>query len=121
MLDFNKYYNNIYIIESYNHWDLSKIDFNFDKDLVLTFDFKLKREIQLKKGSCFYIDNIVEPLEMEENNHLASVFFKNWHSDEKVVGEINHSQEFGLIPRFNKRIIHFCNVRDLFTSTIMFY
>jgi len=82
MLDFNKYYNNIYIIESYNHWDLSKIDFNFDKDLVLTFDFKLKREIQLKKGSCFYIDNIGEPLEMEENNHLASVFFKNWHSDE---------------------------------------
>ena len=74
-------YNNIFIIESRDLWSDGEFDFNAENDLILTFDFALKKEIESLHGNSFYIDSICEPAEMQKNNFLASIFFKNWHCD----------------------------------------
>lgn len=50
-------------------------------DLVLTFDFALKREIELLGGQVHYADHLCDPQEMQANNFLAAEFFKKWHFD----------------------------------------
>ena len=51
------------------------------QDLVLTFDFGLKYEIESIGGHAFYVDSLCSPDEMQKNNFLASEFFKKWHYD----------------------------------------
>jgi hypothetical protein len=74
-------YNNIFIVESRDLWPNREFTFNVEKDLILTFDFGLKKEIESLGGDSFYIDSLCEPAEMQKNNFLASIFFKNWHYD----------------------------------------
>lgn len=74
-------YKNIFIIESRNLWSDGEFDFNAENDLILTFDFALKKEIESLKGNSLYIDSFCDPSEMQKNNFLASTFFKNWHFD----------------------------------------
>lgn len=51
------------------------------QDLVLTYDFALKREVETMGGKACYVDHIVDPREMQQNNFLAYEFFRNWHRD----------------------------------------
>jgi hypothetical protein len=74
-------FNIIFIVESRALWSSSRADYNIENDLVLTFDFALKKEIEAMHGHSFYIDCICEPIEMQKNNFLAATFFKNWHYD----------------------------------------
>ena len=83
MINFDKAYRNIFILESRNYFPHFAKDFNPKKDLVLTFDFGLKRQTEILGGNACYIDSICSPQEMQENNFLASDFFKKWHYDAK--------------------------------------
>ena len=49
--------------------------------MVLTYDFALKREVELKGGDAYYIDHLVDKQVMQENNFLAYKFFRDWHLD----------------------------------------
>lgn len=80
-ININLKYNNIFIVESRALWLDSRFDFNIERDLILTFDFALKKEIESLHGNSFYVDSICEPSEMQKNNFLAAIFFKNWHFD----------------------------------------
>lgn len=74
-------FNIIFIVESRALWFNGRADYNIENDLVLTFDFALKKEIEAMHGHSFYVDSICEPAEMQKNNFLAATFFKNWHYD----------------------------------------
>lgn len=79
--ELNSYYRNIFIIQSRNYWPEHVISFDSTLDIVLTFDFWLKREIEKMGGVAYYIDRLSAPSEMQKNNFLASEFFKKWHYD----------------------------------------
>ncbi len=79
--ELNSYYRNVFIIQSRNYWSEHVISFDSTLDIVLTFDFWLKREIEKMGGTAYYIDRLSAPSEMQKNNFLASEFFKKWHYD----------------------------------------
>ncbi len=81
MIDLNKAYRNIYIVESRAYWSQYIDDFLPDRDVVLTFDFGLKHQIEQCGGQSFYADSLCTREEMQQNNFLASEFFKKWHYD----------------------------------------
>jgi hypothetical protein len=81
LINTSKKYRNIYILESRNYWSHCAEAFVPSHDLVLTFDFGLKYEIEKLGGDVFYVDNLYSSDEMQKNNFLASEFFKKWHYD----------------------------------------
>ena len=81
MINLEKKYRNIFILESKAYWQENIESFDKEKDLVLTFDFGLKYEIESLGGKAFYVDSLSSQDEMEKNNLLAAKFFKNWHYD----------------------------------------
>lgn len=81
MINLEKKYRNIYILESRAYWSQHAASFVPKQDLVLTFDFGLKHEVESLGGEALYIDNLCAPSEMQENNFLAAEFLKNWHYD----------------------------------------
>lgn len=78
----NGHCRNVFIAGSRNYWSVQSIKYDPSKDLVLTFDFGLKREIEELGGEAAYIDSLCSPSEMQKNNFLASEFFKKWHYDQ---------------------------------------
>ncbi|MHB1193044.1 MAG: hypothetical protein ACYC6F_08340 [Longimicrobiales bacterium] len=50
-------------------------------DLILTYDFALKREVENKGGAAFFVDHLVDRDIMQENNFRVYEFFRNWHLD----------------------------------------
>ena len=78
---FEKHYRNIYIVESRSNWS-ANIDYDCGCDLVLTYCFGVKSEVQSKGGDVYYIDNLLPQSEMEKNNFLVTQFFQNWYLDD---------------------------------------
>lgn len=72
----------ILIVES-RLW-LKSLDevYNISSDIILTFDFALKKHIEDLGGEAYYIDNLCCKKEMQKNNYKASEFFKSWNLDE---------------------------------------
>jgi len=81
LIDTVAHYRYIYILESREFWTDCKGDFNPEEDLLLTFDFGLKNEVELLRGSSFYVDHLCGRSEMQQNNYLAAEFLKRWHYD----------------------------------------
>lgn len=79
LINASKKYNSIYILESRAYWNHQETSFDLKKDLVLTFDFGLKHQIEEIDGEAYYIDSLCDPSEMQRNNFLAAEFFKKWH------------------------------------------
>lgn len=74
-------YRHILILESRAWWGSCREQFEPSSDLVLTYDFALKREVELMGGQALYIDHLVDQQVMQENNFLIYRFFKDWHFD----------------------------------------
>ncbi len=81
MINTDKNHRNIYILESRDYWPVYAVSFDSNQDLVLTFDFGLKKLVESEGGKAFYVDSLCSPDEMQKNNFLASEFFKKWHYD----------------------------------------
>lgn len=71
------YYRNIFILDSLEWWDAASYDIS--TDLILTYDFGLKHHIETMGGEVYYIDHLIDPSVMQENNFLVTDFFKYWH------------------------------------------
>lgn len=69
------------ILESKDWWGNCQNQFDPNRDLVLTYDLGLKREIEGLGGQALYVDHIVNPQVMNENNFLIYKFFREWHLD----------------------------------------
>ena len=76
-----KEFENIFIIDSKVLFDSSRIVFNLQKDLFLTYDFALKKHIEDLGGNVDYLDHLVDADTMQANNYLIYNFFKDWHYD----------------------------------------
>jgi len=75
----NKNYRNIYIVDSMHEWDEKNLQYDLENDLVLTYDFELKKYISDNGGCSLFVDHLVSQSKMQKNNFLIYEFFKNWH------------------------------------------
>lgn len=76
-----KKYRNILILESRGWWANCQDQFDPARDLVLTYDLGLQRDIERLGGQALYIDHLVSQSVMQENNFLVYQFFRDWHLD----------------------------------------
>lgn len=76
-------YRYIFIVDSMNWWQSVSSLYDVQYDLILTYDFGLKRKIIQQGGEVFYIDHLVDAHMMQANNFLIYKFFNEWHCDEK--------------------------------------
>ncbi|HEY6925283.1 MAG TPA: hypothetical protein VI653_17540 [Steroidobacteraceae bacterium] len=80
-LDVTRAYRHVYLLESRQWWPQLQEQFDPAQDLVLTYDFGLRNEIQRRGGVALYVDHLVDPARMERNNFLTYEFFRRWHLD----------------------------------------
>jgi hypothetical protein len=74
-------YRRIYIVESRRRWKAVQGEYIPGADLVLTYDFGLRREIRALGGEAHYVDQLVDPEVMRANNLLVYRFFEHWSVD----------------------------------------
>ena len=70
-------------MESRESWPAFIDSFDPALDVVLTYDFALRKQIEEVGGAAFYVDHLCAPSFMQENNFLTYKFFRDWHLDEK--------------------------------------
>lgn len=74
-------FRNVYILES-RVWWLSVADgYDATRDLVLTFDFGLKRAVEAQGGAVAYVDHLCDVDRMQADNFATYAFFRDWHKD----------------------------------------
>ncbi|WP_345993685.1 hypothetical protein [Sulfurimonas sp. HSL-1716] len=73
----------IYVIDSFYYFHSISDQYQLKDDLVLTYDLRLKKEIESIGGSAFYIDHLSDSDTMEMNNMIVYKFLKNWYNDPK--------------------------------------
>ena len=76
-----KEYGKIFVLESRAWWSSCRDRFDPSTDLVLTYDFGLRKEVEALGGIALFIDHLVDPECMQRNNFLVYEFFRNWHLD----------------------------------------
>lgn len=74
-------YRNIFILDSLRWWDEQKNQYDPSCDLILTYDFGLKKKIVDLGGEACYIDHLLDSDTMQTNNFLIYDFFRDWHFD----------------------------------------
>ena len=74
-------YRNLLILESRSWWESCKPLFDPERDVVLTYDLGLQREIERLGGRAFYVDHLIDASTMHSNNALIYKFFREWHWD----------------------------------------
>jgi hypothetical protein len=77
------HFRNILIVESRESWPAFLASFDPTLDVVLTYDFALRKQIEEFGGTALYVDHLCEPSFMQENNFLTYDFFRDWHLDAK--------------------------------------
>jgi hypothetical protein len=114
LIKLDKAYESIYILESRMYWTNNTKHFNLEKDLILTFDFGLKRDIECLGGDAFFVDALCAPADMQKNNFLAAEFLKRWNYD-KTGNDIFTSQgvSFGFAFRIEiwSEYLHYVRLR----------
>jgi hypothetical protein len=83
LLNHPKIFNDIYIVENRNYWQLCSLNCDKKHDLVLTIDFGLKQKLILEGYNVEFIDHIAHQSDLEEMNFKLHFFLENWHKDEK--------------------------------------
>jgi hypothetical protein len=80
-LDVTRNWRHIYLLESRQWWSQCTSQLDPEHDLVLTYDFGLRREALDRGAVALYVDHLVDPARMERNNLLTYEFFRGWHRD----------------------------------------
>ena len=71
----------VFVVESRDGWLAGQKDYDPAQDLVLTYDFALRRQVEALGGTARYVDHLCEQSLMQENNFLMYRFFRDWHRD----------------------------------------
>lgn len=74
-------FRNVFIVESRDAWSAIRLDFDPAQDLLLTYDFALRKQVEESGGTARYVDYLCEQSFMQENNFLMYRFFRDWHFD----------------------------------------
>lgn len=75
------HYRNIFIVDSLAMWDGEKNSYDASSDVVITYDFGLKRKIQEQGGESHYVDHLIDKETMHAHNFPVYDFFRDWHFD----------------------------------------
>ena len=81
MIALGSVFRNVFIVESRDGWSTVQPDYDPANDLVLTYDFALRRYVEELGGTAYYVDHLCEQSLMQENNFLMYQFFREWHFD----------------------------------------
>ena len=79
IFDVGRKYRRLLILESKDWLAACRDQYDPAVDLVLTYDFGLKLEVEGLGGQVAYVDHMVERDVMQENNFLIYKFFRDWH------------------------------------------
>jgi hypothetical protein len=74
-------FRNVFILESRDWWSAAQPDYDPARDLVLTYDFGLRRDVEALGGTARYVDHLCAQSVMQENNFRMYRFFHDWHLD----------------------------------------
>jgi len=74
-------YRHIYMVQDRNHWESCRALHDPAKDLVLTFDFGLRRVVRASGGDAEYADHLADCRRLEKSNFDAYRFFARWYYD----------------------------------------
>lgn len=74
-------YRRVFILDDRNWFESCRAQYDPKQDLVLTYDFGLKREIEAAGGVALYVDHLVDPAVMHANNFRVYEFFRTWYAD----------------------------------------
>jgi hypothetical protein len=95
-----KKFNNIFIIDDRAHWSFVSSIYDSSKDLILTFDFGLHKEISDSGGQVFFIDHLCDQDVMQEENKNIYKYFNRWHLDSEGKDIFTyHGLDFGFVFR----------------------
>ena len=99
MTALDKPYKKVFYIPTRNHLNTVREQIDFSADLILTFDFSVKKATLSMGGDCEYIDKIVSAQEMNPNNFTLQEFIENWNFDQNQLdlfsyGEVEFGQSF---------------------------
>lgn len=82
ILKFPQTFNDLYIVEDRNSWNLCSGNCNKELDLILTTDFGLKQKLDLDGYNVEFMDHLASGLDLEEMNFKVHHFLDNWYKDE---------------------------------------
>ena len=74
-------FRNVFILESRDCWSVARPHYDPARDLVLTYDFGLRREVEALGGAVRYVDHLCEQSVMQDNNFRMYHFLRDWHFD----------------------------------------
>jgi len=74
-------FRHVFILESRAWWPIAELDYDPAQDLVLTYDFGLRCDVEALGGAVRYVDHLCEQSVMQENNFRMYQFFRDWHFD----------------------------------------
>lgn len=74
-------FRHLFILDSREWWASVQANYDPSLDLVLTYDFGLRHDIEALGGTARYVDHLCEQSVMQENNFLMYRFFRDWHRD----------------------------------------
>lgn len=71
----------VFILESRDWWSAAQPLYDPTQDLVLTYDFGLRCDVEALGGVAHYVDHLCEQSVMQKNNFHMYRFFRDWHLD----------------------------------------
>jgi len=74
-------FRNVFILESREWWPVAQPEYDPARDLVLTYDFGLRLDVEQIGGTALYLDCLCEQSMMHGNNFPMYKFFHDWHLD----------------------------------------
>jgi len=75
------HYRKIFLLDKHSSWMQYEDQYSPDEDLVLTFDFGMRKHIHDLGGEAHYLDHLVNSEIMHAENFIIYDFFKSWHSN----------------------------------------
>lgn len=101
-MDSGTVFRNIFILESREGWAAIQPDFDPTQDVVLTYDFGLRKLVEDIGGTSLFVDHLCEQAVMQENNFLMYRFFCEWHHDSDGEDIFQYREvDFGFSFRIN--------------------
>ncbi len=74
-------FRHVFLVQNRDSWGACPFPYDRERDLVLSFDFAVVRELSQHGGTTAYLDHIVKSDLMERYNHETYRFFSTWFQD----------------------------------------
>jgi hypothetical protein len=76
-------YRHIFLVENRNMWEACPFDYDGQKDIVLTFDFGLYRQMEAKGSAVAYLDHLASVETLTYYNYETCKYFGKWYYDKE--------------------------------------